>query len=139
MNQQSKSASAAMPLSAGELADSVAAPAASKSTVPPSTAPPLALQSFQQLIRRMYFEKDVARGIDGTFMWLMEEVGELAAALRSGTHAERLGEFADVLAWLATIANVAGVDLAEAVALKYGTGCPGCGQLICQCADAEKP
>jgi NTP pyrophosphatase (non-canonical NTP hydrolase) len=140
MNQQPKRTSAARPLSAGELEDSVAAPAASKSTVPPSTAPPpLALQSFQQLIRRMYFEKDVARGIDGTFMWLMEEVGELAAALRSGTHAERLGEFADVLAWLATIANVAGVDLADAVALKYGTGCPGCGQLICQCADAEKP
>ncbi len=141
MNQQSKSASAAMPLSAGELDDSVAASAASESAVSPSMAspPPLALQSFQQLIRRMYFEKDVARGIDGTFMWLMEEVGELAAALRSGTHEERLGEFADVLAWLATIANVAGVDLAEAVALKYGTGCPGCGQLICQCADAEKP
>ena len=57
-------------------------------------------RSFQQLIRDMYLEKDVARGVDGTFMWLMEEVGELAAALRSGTHEEeRLGEFADVLAW----------------------------------------
>ncbi len=63
----------------------------------------------------MYFEKDLARGIDGTFMWLMEEVGELAAALRSGTHEERLGEFADVLAWLCTIANVAGVDLSESI------------------------
>jgi len=99
----------------------------------------VALGDFQQLIRKMYFEKDVARGIDGTFMWLMEEVGELAAALRSGTHEERLGEFADVLAWLATIANVAGVDLSEAVARKYGSGCPGCGQLVCTCADAEKP
>ncbi len=97
------------------------------------------LADFQRLIREMYFEKDVARGIDGTFMWLMEEVGELAAALRSGTHEERLGEFADVLAWLATIANVAGVDLDEAVSRKYGAGCPGCGQLVCTCADAEKP
>jgi len=97
------------------------------------------LEGFQQLIRRMYFEKDAARGIDGTFMWLMGEVGELAAALRSGTHEERLLEFADVLAWLATIANVAGVDLGEAVARKYGAGCPGCGQFICRCADAEKP
>ncbi len=87
----------------------------------------------------MYLEKDVARGIDGTFMWLMEEVGELASALRNGTHEERLGEFADVLAWLATIANVAGVDLTEAVAKKYGSGCPGCGQFTCTCADAEKP
>ncbi len=99
----------------------------------------ITLTDFQRLIRDMYFEKDLARGIDGTFMWLMEAVGELATALRSGTQEERLGEFADVLAWLATIANVAGVDLSEAIARKYGSGCPGCGQLVCVCADAEKP
>jgi len=105
----------------------------------PEQLPTVTLDEFQRLIREMYYEKDVARGIDGTFMWLMEEVGELAAALRSGTHEERLGEFADVLAWLATIANVAGVNLSEAVARKYGSGCPGCGQFVCTCADAEKP
>jgi NTP pyrophosphatase (non-canonical NTP hydrolase) len=96
-------------------------------------------RQFQQLIRDMYLEKDLARGVDGTFMWLMEEVGELAGSLRSGTHEERLGEFADVLAWLTTIANVAGVDLAEAITRKYGAGCPGCGQFVCRCADEEKP
>lgn len=101
--------------------------------------PAFTLADFQALIRRMYLEKDLARGVDGTFMWLMEEVGELAAALRSGTHTEREEEFADVLAWLATIANVAGVDLTAAIARKYGAGCPGCGQFICQCSDAEKP
>lgn len=101
--------------------------------------PDITLAAFQGLIREMYLEKDLARGIDGTFMWLMEEVGELAAALRSGTHEERLGEFADVLAWLATIANVAGIDLTAAVARKYGAGCPGCGKFVCVCADAEKP
>ena len=73
--------------------------------------PEITLSELQQLIRRMYMEKDIARGIDGTFMWLMEEVGELAAVLRKGTLEERSAEFADVLAWLATIANVAGVDL----------------------------
>ncbi len=99
----------------------------------------ITLSEFQQLIREMYLEKDVARGIDGTFMWLMEEVGELASARRNGTHEQRLEEFADVLAWLATIANVAKVDLAEAVARKYGSGCPGCGNFVCTCADAEKP
>jgi NTP pyrophosphatase (non-canonical NTP hydrolase) len=97
------------------------------------------LRDFQALIRQMYLDKDQARGIDGTFMWLMEEVGELAAALRSGSHEDRLGEFADVLAWLATIANVAGVDLHEAVERKYGSGCPGCRQFICICDDAGKP
>jgi NTP pyrophosphatase (non-canonical NTP hydrolase) len=99
----------------------------------------VSLSAFQQLIRAMYMEKDVARGVDGTFMWFMEEVGELASALRSGTHEERLGEFADVLAWLATMANVVGVDLTEAISRKYGAGCPGCGQFACVCADAEKP
>ena len=105
---------------------------------PPATHG-VSLTDFQLLIRKMYYEKDVARGVDGTFMWLMEEVGELAAALRSGTHEERLGEFADVIAWLATIANVAGVDLSEAVSRKYGTGCPGCRQFVCSCPDGGKP
>ena len=99
----------------------------------------ITLGDFQQLIRKMYIEKDVARGVDGTFMWLMEEVGELAAAIRGGTQEERTAEFADVLAWLATIANVAGVDLTEAVLRKYGAGCPGCGHFVCTCPDARKP
>lgn len=105
----------------------------------PTTEPLISLHDFQQLIREMYLEKDVARGIDGTFMWLMEEVGELAAALREGSHAEQAAEFADVLAWLTTIANVAGVDLSAAVTEKYGSGCPGCGLLVCTCDNAEKP
>jgi NTP pyrophosphatase (non-canonical NTP hydrolase) len=102
-------------------------------------SPPLSLNDFQRLIREMYFEKDLARGVDGTFMWLMEEVGELAAALREGTPEEQAAEFADVLAWLTTIANVAGIDLAEALQRKYGSGCPGCGQLVCTCDDTGKP
>jgi NTP pyrophosphatase (non-canonical NTP hydrolase) len=106
---------------------------------PPEARREITLSDLQQLIRRMYMEKDVARGIDGTFMWFMEEVGELAAALRNGTHEERTAEFADVLAWLATIANVAGVDLGEAIMRKYGAGCPGCGRFVCECPDAEKP
>jgi NTP pyrophosphatase (non-canonical NTP hydrolase) len=101
--------------------------------------PDISLGEFQQLIRDMYLRKDEARGVDGTFMWLMEEIGELAASLRDGTHDERTEEFADVLAWLTTIANVVGVDLSEAVRRKYGEGCPGCGHLVCDCDDAGKP
>ncbi len=103
------------------------------------TPPDVSLRDFQHLIRDMYLEKDVARGIDGTFMWLMEEVGELAAALREGTPQEQAAEFADVLAWLTTIANGGGVDLAAAVGEKYGAGGPGCGLLVCTCKDSEKP
>lgn len=101
---------------------------------------PLTLRELQALIRRMYGDKDEARGVEGTFMWLMEEVGELAAALRDDSpHDVVAKEFADVLAWLTTIANVAGVDLEAAIRLKYGAGCPGCGNWVCTCDPAEKP
>ena len=99
----------------------------------------MTLSEFQSLIRRMYHDKDAARGVEGTFMWLTEEIGELATALRSGTKEEIALEFADVFAWLVTIANVVDVDLDEAVKRKYGGGCPGCGRLACTCPDAEKP
>src|SRR5437763_7750533 len=97
------------------------------------------LGQLQQVIRDTYDAKDRRRGVEGTFMWFMEEVGELAAALRSGTPEERAAEFADVLAWLATLANGVNVDLGAAVAAKYGGGCPGCQQSPCVCDKAEKP
>jgi NTP pyrophosphatase (non-canonical NTP hydrolase) len=99
----------------------------------------LTLNQLQQLIRDLYGAKDERRGIDGTFMWFMEEVGELAGALRSGDREQRLTEFADVLAWLVTLANGAGIDLDEAVRSKYGRGCPGCHQTPCICNLSEKP
>lgn len=99
----------------------------------------VSLRDFQALIHKMYYQKDLQRGIPGTFMWLMEEIGELAAALRESPKEEIAKEFADVLAWLATIANVAGINLTEAVQMKYGQGCPGCHKMICVCADSEKP
>jgi NTP pyrophosphatase (non-canonical NTP hydrolase) len=97
------------------------------------------LARLQEIIRATYDAKDRRRGVEGTFMWLIEEVGELATALRSGTPQEQAAEFADVLAWLATLANSVGVDLDAAVQEKYGRGCPGCGQSPCVCALSEKP
>ena len=99
----------------------------------------MTLAELQRLIRDMYMPRDVERGVDGTFMWLVEEVGELATALRHGTQSERAAEFADVLAWLATIANVTGIDLGQAVYDKYGRGCPGCQASPCVCSESEKP
>ena len=100
---------------------------------------PLTLGELQQRIRDQFGAKDSRRGVEGTFMWFMEEVGELSAALRGGTDAERAAEFADVLAWLATLANIAGVDLEAAIQAKYGSGCPGCHRSPCVCNQAEKP
>lgn len=84
----------------------------------------MTLREFQQLIRNMYHDKDAARGVEGTFMWLTEEIGELATALRSGSPEEQALEFADVLAWLVTIANVADIDLEKAVAKNMGRVVP---------------
>jgi NTP pyrophosphatase (non-canonical NTP hydrolase) len=84
----------------------------------------LTLGEFQGLIREKYYKTDAARGVPGTFMWFVEEVGELATALQENApgkspSAEQKGnleeEFADVLAWLATLANISGVDLERAV------------------------
>ncbi|MEX0701941.1 MAG: MazG nucleotide pyrophosphohydrolase domain-containing protein [Planctomycetales bacterium] len=120
-------------------ADSRGQPDPARSGEPAALRRPLTFGDFQQLIDRMYSRKDEVRGVDGTFMWLMEEVGELAAALREGTPGEIEAEFADVLAWLATIANVAGIDLERAVLRKYGSGCPGCGRMVCECGMHAKP
>ncbi len=90
------------------------------------------LRELQELIETMYSAKDRKRGPSGTFLWLMEEIGELAAAVGEGTQEEKEAEFADVLAWLATLANVEGVDLNRAMR-KYADGCPGCGQMVCSC------
>ncbi len=99
----------------------------------------MTLTELQNLIRELYGDKDSRRGVEGTFMWFMEEVGVLSGALR-GERTDNLElEFADVLAWLATLANIAGVDLEAAVQRKYGRGCPGCGRQPCVCARAEKP
>ena len=88
----------------------------------------ISVHEFQELIRDRYFASDNARGTAGTFLYLTEEFGELATALannnrsnRPPTQAEKDNleeEFADVLAWHATLANINGVDLASTL-IKY--------------------
>ena len=96
----------------------------------------MTLADLQALIERMYSAKDRKRGPEGTFLWFMEEVGELATAIREGSREEKEGEFSDVLAWLVTLANVEGIDLTKSMR-KYSEGCPGCGKMVCTCG--EKP
>ena len=91
------------------------------------------IQEFQQRIEAIYLERDSARGLAGTHMWFCEEVGELTRALRRGHAPELEGEFADVLAWLATLASMAGVDLEAAARKKYEAGCPRCTKTPCAC------
>ncbi len=91
------------------------------------------IQEFQKLIEAIYYERDAARGLAGTHMWFAEEVGELTRALRRGHKDELEGEFADVLAWLSTLASIAGVDLEAAARRKYEQGCPRCAATPCTC------
>jgi NTP pyrophosphatase (non-canonical NTP hydrolase) len=91
------------------------------------------LAAFQEQMRTLYGERDRERGLARTFAWFTEEVGELSRALFRGDDEARIVEFADVLAWLASLADQAGVDLAEAAAVRYGAGCPRCGAAPCAC------
>lgn len=92
------------------------------------------ISEFQKRIEDIYLERDRARGRDGTFVWFVEEIGELARALaRSEDRRNLEEEFADVLAWLSTLASIAGVDLEAAAKEKYENGCPKCHDTPCSC------
>ncbi|MEM7228840.1 MAG: MazG nucleotide pyrophosphohydrolase domain-containing protein [Planctomycetota bacterium] len=84
----------------------------------------MTIGEFQSMIRDRYFATDSARGAAGTFLWLTEEFGELAEAIArrergDGDDQNLAEEFADVLAWLATLANITGIDLTDAIHGKY--------------------
>lgn len=90
------------------------------------------LTELQHQMTALYGARDVARGIDATFRWLTEEIGEVARALRKGDRGELELEFSDALAWLASLANLVDVDLDAAMA-RYADGCPKCGLMPCGC------
>ena len=91
------------------------------------------ITEFQRRIEEIYYERDSSRGLAGTHMWFCEEIGELTRALRRGQTEELEGEFADVLAWLSTLASIAGIDLERAALAKYAEGCPRCRSIPCDC------
>jgi NTP pyrophosphatase (non-canonical NTP hydrolase) len=84
----------------------------------PITIYEMHISEFQQLISQKYKTRDQQRGIPATFMWFVEELGELATALASDNEKDKQEEFADVFAWLCTLANISNVDLEKACA-KY--------------------
>jgi NTP pyrophosphatase (non-canonical NTP hydrolase) len=90
------------------------------------------LGEFQAQMRALYGARDRERGTPRTFAWFTEECGELSRAVFRGTDADRVVEFSDVLAWLTSLADLVGVDLAEA-AERYAEGCPRCGMTPCGC------
>lgn len=92
--------------------------------------------AFQGQMRAVYGDRDRERGLARSFAWFTEECGELSRALFRGGRPEQMVEFADVLAWLASLAEQAGIDLDQAAAERYARGCPRCASTPCACPDA---
>lgn len=94
------------------------------------------VREFQQHIATLYLEKDKRRGTNGTLLWLIEEVGEMTEAARRG-EPHLADELADVVAWVASVANLHGIDLEDALARKYPPGaCARCDASPCACPEA---
>ena len=91
------------------------------------------IHEFQKLMKQIYFHRDSERGIRGTFNWLADEVKELEEAVNMRDKKAMQNEFADVLAWLASLANVVHVDLEKAAVSKYEGKCPKCHEKPCEC------
>ena len=84
-------------------------------------------------MHQIYFHRDSKRGTEGTYDWLVDEVKELGDALKMNDKRALEDEFADVIAWLASLANITKVDLEKATFNKYSNKCPKCKRSPCQC------
>jgi len=91
------------------------------------------IHELQEMMRRIYFHRDSKRGVKGTYDWLVDEVKELGEALDLKDKVALEDEFADVIAWLASLANITNVDLEKATLNKYDNKCPKCRHAPCQC------
>lgn len=88
--------------------------------------------ALQAQITATFGARDRTRGVDGTFRRLVEEVGEVAKAIR-GTDRDAIAlELSDVVAWTVSLAAVCGVDLDGALR-RYERGCPRCRTSPCRC------
>jgi len=92
------------------------------------------IHEFQEMMKRLYSHRDSERGVKGTYDWLVNELRELGEALEEKDKEAVEKEFADVIAWLASLANISGIDLEKAAVNKYSGKCPKCQRSPCQCA-----
>jgi NTP pyrophosphatase (non-canonical NTP hydrolase) len=93
------------------------------------------VSEFQRLIKSLYLEQDQKRGIRDTFIWLVEEIGELANLLKN-EEIERdkvSEEISDVIAWATSLANLLNIDLESALLKKYPNLCFKCKSNPCVC------
>ena len=91
------------------------------------------INEFQNMMRLIYLDRDSERGLDGTIDWLMDELEELREALNENDTKALENEFADVLAWLVSLANLVNIDLEKVALSKYQKKCPKCELSPCEC------
>jgi NTP pyrophosphatase (non-canonical NTP hydrolase) len=91
------------------------------------------IREFQDMMKHLYYKRDNERGVEGTFNWLVDEVAELGEELKGNDREATEKEFADVIAWLASLANIMDVDLEKAALNKYPHKCPKCQNSPCSC------
>lgn len=92
----------------------------------------MSIREFQDIIYRTYYQKDKGRGIERTFIWTVEEFGELAKAINRKSKDEIELELSDVIAWIFSVANLLDIDV-ETVLQRYKDGCPKCKKMPCVC------
>ncbi len=93
------------------------------------------ISDFQQLMKELYFHQDSKRGSKGTFLWLVEEIGELARIVKGNEidKEKAAEEIADIIAWVNSLANLLDIDVEKALDDKYPGHCKKCNKNPCNC------
>ena len=93
------------------------------------------MSEFQALLKKLYLQKDLNRGIKSTYIWLIEEIGELATLLKAQELDKKKisEELADIIAWTISIANILNIDIEKAIVSKYPNKCNKCNSSPCNC------
>ncbi len=90
----------------------------------------------QELMRRIYLERDKERGLERTLLRTFQELSELSDSILQGRAIEEIGdEIGDVFAWLCSIANLLEIDLSDALTRKYPGVCYRCSKAPCECTE----
>ncbi|RLG58968.1 nucleotide pyrophosphohydrolase [Candidatus Geothermarchaeota archaeon] len=97
------------------------------------------IKKFQELMKELYFHHDSRRGVEATLNWLKTEINELSRAIKMKDKRNLMEEFADVFAWLSSLANLVGIDMERACMERYPNRCPKCGKNPCECEFRASP
>ncbi|MHA2023142.1 MAG: MazG nucleotide pyrophosphohydrolase domain-containing protein [Candidatus Thorarchaeota archaeon] len=97
------------------------------------------IEEAQDLMRRVYLERDKARGMKGALHRTFQELEELNDAILNNENIEAIaGEIADVFAWLCSLANLLDIDISDAFHKKYTDACSKCKKVPCDCPPESK-